>query len=357
VPTTNTEPGKDCEDLYPSKEPSPFFGGGGRQLEFVDDEEDDEDNVVDLQQEAKQAALRIEEQESFDSFDFVVAGFPKCGTTSLMHLFAAHNETDMATHEQCTVASPGMSDGVILRKMDEDLEALDPTQQRAFKCPTAMYNPHTISRMRMHSPAAKFIVGVRHPIRQLESFYNYRVTELYNNGLSEDIPSLREVWEGDEAWKGVSQASSRYEAFLMQFGKTDLSLDDMTYLAQHGGLAVRPSRFQIFLYTTEQLEDEDEERSDDFRQGLQNFLGLHFPLPSIEHANVNHQTGADGYAETIDICDAQFADIRAALLDQGEESASWIVDRFLDSSDVRVANMEHFVESLDSWSLDPCEDR
>ena len=54
---------------------------------------DDDDDVVELPQ-----------------FDFVVGGFPKCGTTTLLKAFEAHPETDMAAQEQCAVAAPSQPD-------------------------------------------------------------------------------------------------------------------------------------------------------------------------------------------------------------------------------------------------------
>lgn len=294
------------------------------------------------------------------AFDFVVAGFPKCGTTTLLKAFAKHPETDMSSTEKCAVASPGMPDLAVLRKLDQTLAelSLDESVKRSFKCPTAIYNHKTIARLQKHSPAAKFIVGVRHPVQMLQSFYNYRVTEIHNRQTGEEIPSLRQVWDSAKPWKGVSVDSTKFELFLMMFGKTDITESDMQcFAAGHPGyqLAIRPSRFKVFLYSTDQLEDEDTERSGQFLQALQGYLGLTEPIAPLGHENVNYQVGKEGYNETVDICDAEFKDIRKQLVAQGQETAAWIREKFIHSKDVVVANPEHFVASLTAWGVDPCK--
>lgn len=158
-------------------------------------------------------ATMVETESSGDNndanavaFDFIIAGFPKCGTTTLLKAFAAHEETDMAAREQCAIASPLQADVRVHRLLDETLAGLspDPHMKRSFKCPTALYNYKGIARLQKHSPFAKIVVGTRHPVKMLQSFYNYRVTEIKEKGLSEPIPTLEEVLANPTPWKGVS---------------------------------------------------------------------------------------------------------------------------------------------------------
>lgn len=295
------------------------------------------------------------------TFDFIVGGFPKCGTTTILKAFALHPETDMASSEQCSIASPGQADFVVLRKLDETLADLstDSAVKRSFKCPTAMYSYKSIVRLEKHSPTAKFIVGVRHPVRMIQSFYNYRVTEIYERNLYgiDPIPSFSELMESKLSWKGVSLASVRFDLFLMQFGKTNVTSDDMNTLSQQNyELAIKPSNFSMFLYSVDQLEDTDETRSEVLRVELQKYLGLNLPIEPFGHENKNHAVGTTGHAESINICDQEYAPIRKQILEYGEKSAAWLRDHFITSPDVIVANKEHFVESLESWGVDPCDD-
>ena len=300
-------------------------------------------------------AIKAVVQDQKPSFDFIVAGFPKCGTTSLLKAFAAHDETDMANHEQCAVAAPNKPDNRVLKDLDMTLATLssDAHTKRSFKCPTTMYNYKSISRMEKHSPNAKYVIGMRHPVEMLQSFYNYRITEIKERNLDEPIPSLEEVLESGNPWKGVSMQSTRFELFLMQLGKTSISVDQLNDLVgQNYELAIRPSNAPVFLYTVDQLEDTDETRSESFRSTMQSFLGLQKPIAAVGHENKNHV--AHAHAESIDICHAKWASVRAKLVEQGTETARWLREEFIHSNDVVVGNQEHFIKTLDSWSVDPC---
>lgn len=302
-------------------------------------------------------------------FDFIVAGFPKCGTTSLLKTFAAHPEIDMAAQEQCAIAAPVLADAFVYQKLDATLHAMPSAidghsaTKRAFKCPNAMFTYKSIGRLEKHSPDAKLVVGIRHPVQMMQSFYNYRVTEIYERGLAGtvDIPDFIELVSGGyEPWKQVSMSSVRFELFLQQLGKTVVTPEDFAELSKHTELgyelAIKPSNFAVFLYTIDQLEDTDETRSARFLADLQTYLGLSAPIPPIGHENKNHAVGDAAYPESILICDAQYAAIRRQLVQNGIQTANWLRDHFLHSPDVHVANPEHFVATLESWGTDPCDD-
>ena len=70
--------------------------------------------------------------------------------------------------------------------------------------------------------------------------------------------------------------------------------------------------------------------------------------------NTNHATGKAAHAESISICDYKWASVRAKLVEQGARTAQWLKNEFIHSPDVVVANPEHFIETLDSWGVDPC---
>ena len=151
----------------------------------------------------------------------------------------------------------------------------------------------------------------------------------------------------------------RFEKFLQQLGKTHMTPDAFASLAETDTyeLAVKPSNFQIFLYEISQLEDTDEERSAVLRNELQTFLGLSTPVAPFGKENVNHVGASDAAPkETISICDAQYAHIRATLLDNAVATVEWLSDHFLASPDVIVANPEHFRRILETWTDDPCQE-
>lgn len=301
-------------------------------------------------------------------FDFIVGGFPKCGTTTLLKAFGANPETDMVPQEQCAIAAPSQADHLVVSRLKSTLSDMSTIRagstwhKQGFKCPTAIYNYKSISRLEKHSPNAKIIIGIRHPIHMLQSFYNYRVTELYERGQrgEETIPSFSDLMKDDaEPWRGVSIHAVRFEFFLQQLGKTTMDRSQLEQFASFSlyghELAVKPSNFTIFCYTVDQLEDADDLRSEQFRSSLQQYLGLTTPLAPFGHENKNHAVGSTGHPETIRICDDQFANIRNTAIVNARTTADWIRNEFLQARDVFVANPEHFLETVQQWETDPCQ--
>jgi hypothetical protein len=288
--------------------------------------------------------------------DFIIAGFPKCGTTTLLYALRAHENTDISSSERCAVANTGLSDDQALEVLNDAAAELSssPHIKRGIKCPTILRSYKTIARIEEHSPSAKFVVGLRHPIEMLESFYNYRVTESYNNKLQEPIPSFDDVVRRSKPWKGISRDTPRFDRNLMQFGKTIMTKTDLEHFVGQKNMAVRPSEAKIFLYSLDQLNESNEHRSRPFRRDLQTFLGLEKPLDPMGHENLNNFVGNKAHPETIDICEDKYRGLRKELLARGKQMASWIRDEFMQSPDVSVGNEKQFLKSLGSWSVDPC---
>jgi len=290
------------------------------------------------------------------SLDFVIAGFPKCGTTTLVYAFRDHEETDVGSKEKCAFTSPQISDSRAVQRMYmESLLELNqsPDMKRGMKCPTGIKNADSIERLHMHSPQAKVIIGVRHPVFFLQSYYNYRITEHYTKNWKEAIPSIDSL-VGLTDWRGVSTDSARFELFLMQLGKTNMSTTDLSQLVGRPHMGVQPNNFKIFLYTLEQMDDPDENRAGGFRNELSTFLGLKQPLKPMGHENINHFIDQAAYGETINICSPNFKPLRDLLITQGLQSSNWIREAFLLSEDVAVANRDHFNLLLQNWGSDPC---
>lgn len=296
--------------------------------------------------------------------DFIVAGFPKCGTTTLLYALHKHPEVAMSPIENCQIARPIQQDDVNLKRLNKDLLQLDATpdvsndviqKKRGIKCPDALHTYKVIHRLAQHSPSCKFVIGVRHPIQMLQSFYNYRITEIYDKSLPKDnIPDLVDILQGTvPIWKDVSIDVARFELYLLQLAKTALTLADLETLQEHDWLAVKPNRFDVFLYTLDQINDEDVSRAAAFRGDLQSFLGLSNPLEPLGHENLNHFVGGQAHTETIDICEPHFDGVREALLRNSQATAAWI-RTFIDAPTVTVSNCNHVLESLSAWDVDPC---
>lgn len=289
--------------------------------------------------------------------DFLIAGFPKCGTTTLVYALAAHNETDISLRERCDIGGAKLADGPAYAKLTEVVWELstDPKIKRGVKCPISLRNHRTLSLLTRHSPETKLIVGVRHPVLFFESHYNYRITELYDKNLKAPIPPIETLTGGNE-WRGVTTRNARFDVFLLQLGKTNMTTMELEELKSVPQMAVVPNSFKVFLYSLEQMEDANTTRKQNFQRELESFLDLKHPM-SIGHENLNNFVGQNAHKETIEICDSKYEELRSELVSRGRESQLWLRDKFLKSPDVTVANRDHFIQILQAWESDPCAAR
>jgi hypothetical protein len=288
--------------------------------------------------------------------DFFIAGFPKCGTTTLLYAFAQHGETQISREEKCGIANVVLNDTTAISEMEVELLKLPNKTihlKRGMKCPNGIKNARSIARINMHSPGARIVIGVRHPLLFFQSYYNYRITEYYNNNNTSPIPRV-ETLVGDSQWRGVSTDAARFELFLMQLGKANLTDFYLKQLVARPHMGVQPNSLKIFLYSLEQMEDPMENRAARFRGELESFLGLKQHLKPFGRENINHFVAKDAHNETIDICAAKYGPMRRLLVEQGKETSKWILDSFVHSDDVIVANRDHFTQLLSTWSFDPC---
>jgi hypothetical protein len=317
----------------------------------------------------------------FPRLDFLVAGFPKSGTTSLLYSLTAHPEVAIDKREHCAIAfDKGYSESVVAKMFRNDMQALEKTDVNdnvnanqanskavtGIKCPDALYKDRAIRRLvdwQKPDPAGSktvtsthLIIGLRHPVWQMQSYYNYRVTEMYDKKVWwKNIRLLPDILEGrTKPWKGMSPYSVRYELFLQQLDKVNLTATEFADLQQYPELSVQPNPFRIFVYALEQLEDTDVDRNAVFRRDLADFLLLQQSLPEVGHENRNHFTGAAAHPETIDICESSFQHVRQQMVNDATASARWIGERFINAADVTVSNRDHFLAALEGWKKDPC---
>ncbi|KAL3905023.1 MAG: hypothetical protein SGILL_009844 [Bacillariaceae sp.] len=259
---------------------------------------------------------------------------------------------------------------------------LVPQSIKGYKSPSDITNERAIRLLRTYFPKTKLLIGLRHPVLMLESFYNFRIQNGY------ELPPLEKLHYRNLANQyAVSWSRADYHTALMFLGKTSLTA------AEELSLMPPPARKQIqkqldkrnnvtgdngnnsknnllppyikvpnpvFLYDTAQLGDVDNpSRLDQFSQDLSNYLGLpkqlpppprHSPGKLLQNATLQ----AERNAKKIRICDDRYIEQRRQLLQIGERAAKWILDFFLPTRDVYVSNPEHFRELLMGYSRDPC---
>ena len=171
--------------------------------------------------------------------------------------------------------------------------------------------------------------------------------------MNEKIPPIDSLI-GKNEWKGISTDNARFELFLMQLGKTNVTTVHFQQFFGRPHMAIKPNTFKIFFYSLEQMDDKNRTRSHSFRQGLQRFMRVRNPLPPFGRENHNHFVGHKGHKETVDICNPQFLQLRDKLVAQARKTADWIRNYFMTSPDVIVANKGHLLDLLEGWDSDPC---
>ena len=291
-----------------------------------------------------QANDKFNVHRSQNLIDFALLGFPKTGSTSLLHSLANHENVEMVQEEYCDLSMQTVTDAQAEKSLKAALSDLSNTlSYRGFKCPNALRDPFTLNRLEQHSPNARIVVGVRHPVWFFESYYNYRVTEWYNLGHdAKEIPKP-EALMGTKAWKGVSTHTARFEYFLSQF-----SLSSSASLTPVPSMIV--TRFEVFIFALEQMYGEEMiERKQAFETQMSSFLELDEPIHML-HENKN----AVIYPESMNICESKYDNLRAVLVANGKKSQEWISNVFIPAVGVTVNEKEHFLEAIKKWAVDPC---
>ena len=283
------------------------------------------------------------EDETDIKMEFMISGFPKCGTTTLLRTFEQHPETVVPPMEECSLDQIFNDDNAYSRLTGNLASATNSTSKdikRGIKCPFGLTTPMAIERLEDWFPNTRLIFGMRHPVMQFQSYYNYRVLNFHKGEIEGPVPPPESLI-GPNDWVRVSTEMPRFEKVLEKLGKTEKSEEPMT-------------PFKVFLYTLEQMEDDDTERDASFRKTLGDFLQLKTPIEPLPQANINFFQGKKGFEETIDICDSKHDHLRSVLVENGKKTRDWILNEFLKSPDVTVANVEHFTETVSQWGLDPC---
>lgn len=306
--------------------------------------------------------------------DFMVAGFPKCGTTSMRVLLQNHEETNVLHKYQVNNIGKEQEVEYFLQsgnklyvdELFEDLkENSEEGMKNGIKWPDAVIgnNIKSIGELHKYNPKGHLtsvIVGVRHPVKWFESFYNYRVmattSQMKRIGRDEDIqfPDPYSLIGGEnKSWLHVYTDLARWERSLMQLGKWTLSKNDMKLLEfQKHMIISTPNKF--FIYDVDQLADPDEDTNESFRKDLSDFLGLKRTFDPIPHSNDQNKLGKK--EGQIDICDSEYDSLRLHLVKQGRESADWMIANAANGLDIVLGGDDHFFTFVQKWAEDPCDE-
>jgi hypothetical protein len=326
--------------------------------------------------------------------DFAIIGNAKCGTSTMMNwLHSQYPHIQIPRDELYHLKSREAWDllGVFYHYFGGP-DKLLPNSIKGYKSPSDITNERPIRLLRTYFPQTKLIVGLRHPIYMMESFYNFRIQNGY------DMPPLETLHYRNLANQyGVSWSRAEYHTTLMNLGKTNLTskeeldlfpptakkqiqkrMEERKLAAQGNSV---PNQDQVapyvrvpnplFLYDTTQLESNvtDDSGGDSpprllaqFGRDMSNFLGLSSPLPPPPRHSPgkllrNATLQAQRNAKKIRICDDKYREQRLQLLEIGSRVAKWILDYLLPSEDVFASNPHYFRELLEGYSQDPCRAR
>lgn len=286
--------------------------------------------------------------------NFAITGFPKCGTSTLMHYFANNPEVHIHKNERCEIGSN--QHVPLIRAMYNDFPAGDFV--RGIKCPRDLENKLAMKNYEAFFPGTDMIIGIRHPVKWFESFYNHRI---HNNFRMPNASSL--VGACAKHSMGVCTNRASFHVHLAMLGKTPLSRAEFNFMSDGGKRIFRRHNVsgRVFLYEVDQLNDKNETRSWHFRKDLQRFLYLKNELPAMVwfkpgRKDMDEETLGEVNRKKIDICASQYGSLRNVLMDSARNASKWIRRHFISSRDVHVSSPDHLVTLLENWEKDPCSD-
>lgn len=287
--------------------------------------------------------------------DFGVVGFAKAGTTTMKNLLCSHKQAVCEIQEV-----RDLNQGKLTHFIDRQYHLSNSTLvKRGYKCPNDIPQVHVVEYYRQYFPSTRVFVGIRHPISWFASFYNFRI----QNGSK--LPHPNTLIGGCYRGRGnVCTNRGLFHVLLARLNKTSMTAPEEVQLQQQ-----YPRHFlqdhslpnPLFLFATEQLSDTNTTRLDIFRQDVQHFVGFDEEMPPIPHTKPGIERSDDIQEKLnqykIDICDSQYKQVREALMDIARPASIWIRNYFIESDSVVVSSKEHFREILETWMVDPCQEK
>jgi hypothetical protein len=295
--------------------------------------------------------------------DFVIAGFSKCGTSSLSKWLDGHPQILIPQEERYDLIENDPRKLVKRMYRLYSKMATPKGYMQGYKQPKDISFPQTIQAWNRYWPKTKLIVTVRHPVHWLQSFWNF-----FRLDLRKETPGVGDmigrkvplgVWE-----KGVHTGLGEFHLYLSRLGKTNQTTDPDEwallkdfYLPDEMHMAPAPYVPQkVFFLETSQLADKNENRSAQLRLDMQEFLGLRLPFPPVVHVRPMNKNMEAAQKEKLrmDICRPQHDALRAELMRIARAASVWIRRYFLESEDVVVSSRDFLEQSLSAWMVDPC---
>ncbi len=354
--------------------------------------------------------------ESMDPnmIDFVIAGFPKCGTTYLQNnifyesdkVFIPHHETHFLANDKYEEFQSEFSKNATQKVV-------------GYKSPFELGHQKSLRNLQALFPDVKMVITMRHPILQLQSLYNYELRHLSEliAPVENFVGDCREqciFYDNAELPQKCLQdapfctGQASFHQFLSRLGLTPMNTPEELELLDHHNMSIHPfpkwrdnsadnkkQQQESFLRTTKfstksyHQEDETNEGNsirnaklflieigqfdnwksqsmvDDLNSDLEEFLGLEQgDLPraparqeGAQRPKTIYNYPAGREAHKLNICLDRYKPLRESLLQDARKAAEWISQYLLHPSNkdvVVVSNMDIFENMLEGWKQDPC---
>ena len=128
--------------------------------------------------------------------DFLIAGAPKCGTTTLYEALRRHPQIYMPAVKEPHFFSPDLSSPNYMVNLREYLSIFESARSDQITGEASVYYLYSAvaaERIRRHNPSARIIVMLRNPADMIDSLHSQA---LYN--CDEDLEDLREALAAEE---------------------------------------------------------------------------------------------------------------------------------------------------------------
>jgi len=291
-------------------------------------------------------------------FDFVIAGFPKCGTTTMIE-----NLGHVAPVPGADVCTP-VHNSVYYAYVNWPVKfatAGESKPLRGMKCPMFI-DGDWLLEWSAHLPRTGVIVGIRHPVLWFQSFYNMQANFNIEKPLLPVYRYNATCSGGGSCRSGCPNnwlfctSRARFHVALARLGKTPMGDAERSLLAPNdfdGGLSVQSMNIRnpVFLYESSQIGD------DVLWEDLADFLSYAGEIPHNKFVGSHGPQRSEEMikkveARKIDICEPTYDNFRKELMPYAWQMSRWICDYFVPSGDVRVT--EGFCSIVRDYENDPC---
>ena len=314
--------------------------------------------------------------------DYVIAGFSKCGTTTLLKWIMRDPQVRTFKREIHELVNDNTG-RFVERLYDNILEGppLNVTSinnkkpfLQGFKNPEVLQTPLALQHIHNHWPETKLIVSVRNPLKWFRSFYNFRLTIGHLHMVGKDPNAL--IGSCGNGTKILCTHMGAFHAKLFRLGKTSmeskeelnllrpfLSTDDVDIWNPTDGSfrndKIPRMKNKIFFLDLRQMSDTNRTRSRQFRKDLEQFLGLEHDLTPVfrarpfKHLELSLDDESKQH-KINDICDPKYLPLQEGLTHMARQASLWLRNYFLKSEDVVVSSREYLEELLETWMENQC---